>query len=760
MKILTRWLRAYLPAIPVSDRDLADDLTLRGIAVEGVHDLGAGPDGRTLGHLFEMDITTNRVDAMNHFGIAREAAAIYNLPLPSLVKDPTSSVPQTPNQTPNQAPPLDPQPPFSTAAPTSVPPPSFPVEIDGSAQHLCGRFTAQILRDITVSSSIGTIAENFSLLGQKLISGPVDASNFTLLGMGHPTHAFDLDKITGGIVVRLAHPGEKLRLLDGTDRTLAPDDLVIADHVRALSLAGVMGGLDSAISAHTRNILVESAWFDPATIRRSARRHGLHTDASHRFERGADFNAAPTANHLVSAIILQNGGTAHGGLIDLKTPALEAQTSNRPPVTLTLAEVHRHLGATLDDTPSQSALTPAIILQYLTALGCTVTPAPGATLTVHLPSWRLDLTRPIDLIEEIARVFGYNRFSNTLPAPLPVREHPLARPVRAVRNRLLALGFSETISSTFTSPAETQLFPPESATGQGSATTPVPLENPLSEDAAHLRPSLLPGMLSMLAGNLHRDQTEVRLFDQGNIFSTLTPLSGTDHPQSHIADVLETPSLALGLTSAKPHPTPLHPAADAPIFELKGVIESLASLFTLPGGSTSNTGALTFSTSQAPAWLEPGRSATAFLHRRPLAHFGELSTAERDRRKLRQPVFLLTLDLAALYALPLRRVTAHEISRFPAVERDFSFTFPDNLAWHTVAAGIHALSIPELQSLTPIEIFRDPKGSSVPPAHYALLLRCVFQSLHRTLRDDELTLWWANIITTLTDLGGTIRAPE
>ncbi len=766
MKILTRWLRAYLPAIPVSDRELADDLTLRGIAVEGVHDLGTRPDGHTSGHLFEMDITTNRVDAMNHYGIAREAAAIYNLPLPSLVKDPTSSVAQTPHipnqtpdETPNQAPPIGPQPPFSTTALPSEPPPSLPVEIETSAQHLCGRFTARILHNITVSSSIGTIAENFSLLGQKLISTPVDASNFTLLGMGHPTHAFDLDKITGGIVVRLAHPGEKLVLLDGAERALSPDDLVIADHRRALSLAGVMGGLDSAITAGTQNVLVESAWFDPATIRRSARRHGLHTDASHRFERGADFNAAPVANHLVSALILENGGTAHGGLIDVKIPALRAQIANRPPVTLALAEVHRHLGATVDDIPGQSALTPALIRQYLTALGCTVSPAPGATFTVHLPSWRLDLTRPIDLIEEIARVFGYNRFSNTLPPPLLVREHPFAGPDRAVRNRLLALGFSEAISSTFTSPAETQLFPPEPTAGQGSATTPVPLENPLSEDAAYLRPSLLPGMISMLAGNLHRDTTDVRLFEQGNIFSTVSNLDNPDSPDNPLAEVLETPSLALGLTTAKPLPTALHTAPDAPIFELKGAIESLAGLFALPGGSSPNTGGLTFTTDAPPAWLEPGRSATALLHRRPLAHFGELSAAERDRRKLRQPVFLATLDLAALYALPLRRVTAHELSRFPAVDRDFSFTFPDTLAWHTVAAAIHALSIPELQSLTPIEIFRDPKGSSVPPAHYALLLRCVFQSLDRTLRDDELTLWWSSIIATLTGLGGTIRAP-
>ncbi len=247
-------------------------------------------------------------------------------------------------------------------------------------------------------------------------------------------------------------------------------------------------------------------------------------------------------------------------------------------------------------------------------------------------------------------------------------------------------------------------------------------------------------MLTMLAHNLNRDVKDVRLFEQGQIFS------GTTH------EVNESPQLSLGLTGAIPA-TPLHAAQDAPNFELKGAIESLFSLFTLTGGPA----ALTF-TSEAPAWLQPGRSATALLNNTPIAHFGELTQAETHRRKLRQPIYLAQLDLATLYTLPLKRVTAHDLSRFQAVERDFSFTFPDTTQWHTIAAAIHALTIPELQRLTPVEIFRDPKGKSVPPAHYALLLRCVFQSHDRTLRDEELTAWWTTIIASLTQLGGTIRA--
>lgn len=692
MKILTSWLRSYLPQLSVSDRQLADDLTLRGIAVEGVHDLGEGN-----GHLFEMDITTNRVDAMNHYGIAREIATIYNLPLA----------------------PLDVALPVAIAAAKA-----FPVRIE--APELCGRFTARVLRGITVAPGRGRVPEYFSLLGQKQISNAVDASNFVLLGMGHPTHAFDLDKVEGGIVVRLARRGEKLRLLDGTERTLEADDLVVADEKKALALAGVMGGWDSMITPETKNILVEAAWFDPASIRQSSRRHLLHTDASHRFERGADFNAAPTANALVSRLILESGGQIEGELVDLVIPAAAAKTADRAPISLSVKQVQRHLGTTI----APEGITKEIVAQYLTALGCQLTPRTDDTFATRLPSWRLDLEREIDLIEEVARVYGYNRFANTLPTPGVVIAHPTAAAEAAVRTRLLALGFSESISSTFASQADSDLF---GAPGKGM----IAMENPLSEEAALLRPSLVPGMLTMLAHNLNRDVQTVRLFERGTIFT-----GGMD-------EVIESASLSLGLTGAVAA-TSLHSTQDVSFFELKGAIESLLSLFTC--------GEVTF-TAEASNWLQQGRAATALLNGDPVAQFGELSASETARRKLRQPIYLAQVDLEKLYALPLRKVMAHELSRFQAVERDFSFTFPDSMQWQTIAAAIRALTIPELQRLSPTEIFRDPKGKSVPPGYYAILLKCVFQSNERTLREDELTTWWADIIAALTNLGGTIRAP-
>ena len=270
------------------------------------------------------------------------------------------------------------------------------------------------------------------------------------------------------------------------------------------------------------------------------------------------------------------------------------------------------------------------------------------------------------------------------------------------------------------------------------------MENPLSEEASLLRPSLVPGMLNMLAHNLNRDVKDVRLFEQGQIFTGTIPADGT-----FISDVHESPQLSLGLTG-NPTTTDRYTAQSPLFFELKGAIESILSLFTPLGGPS----ALTFSP-EAPAWLQPGRAATALLNNEPIAHFGELASAEAAHRKLRQPIFLAQLDLARLYELPLKKVTAHDLSRFQAVERDFSFVFSDSVQWLTIASAIHALSIEELQSLKPIEVWRDTKKY---PGVYSLLLRTVFQSHDRTLRDDELTTWSSALIAALTNLGGTLRA--
>jgi phenylalanyl-tRNA synthetase beta chain len=691
VKILTSWLRELLPGIPLDDAALAADLTLRGIAVDGTF---AAVDG---GSVFEMDITTNRVDAMNHYGVAREAATIYGLALPAL----------------------------AALLPDAKAADAFAVTVEEPA--LCGRFTARVLRGVTIRPSHADIAARFGALELKAINNAVDASNATLQQMGHPTHAFDLDRIAGGrIVVRLARAGEKLTTLDGVERTLNAEDLVIADAEKAISLAGIMGGWETRVTDATRNILVESAWFDPDRIRRTARRHGMHTDASHRFERGADFAAAALANDLVCAIILRDGGELVGGLADVHFAEAASRTANRAAVPLRLSEVARMLGTTADS----SAMDSATVEPLLTGLGCRLERVSPNEYAVTLPSWRLDLAREIDLIEEVARVYGYNRFANTLPAfSGAVRPLPTAAQENAVRQTLLAAGFNEALSSTFCSATAGTIF----AAQPGQL---VPMGNPLSEEASILRPSLLPGMVAMLEHNLNHGAETVRLFEAGTVFT------------GSAARVEEKQSLAIGLT-VNVTENALYAADAAAFFALKGVLESLLRQFATTG--------VYFDSSGQPDWLQMGRGARIVVNGATLGWLGQLAAEKAALYKLRQPVWLAELSLDALFALPLRAKVARDISRFPAVERDFSFVFADAVQWHHIAAALDSTGMQEMTGHRPLEIFRDAKGANVPLGHYSLLVRAVFQSAVRTLTEQDLSAFNEKVIAALTAAGGTLR---
>jgi phenylalanyl-tRNA synthetase beta chain len=706
MKILTKWLRANLPGLAVDDARLAEDLTLRGIAVEGIYDLGPGD-----GSLFEMDITTNRVDAMNHYGVAREAAAIYGLPLPELAY--TLPKPRPSGQ-------------------------DFSVRID--AEDACGRFTARVLRGITIAESRDwfpgvEVRTYFTLLEQKMISNAVDATNFAWLAMGQPTHAFDLDKIYGGIIVRRARKGERLKTLDGVERVLDADDLVVADHAKALGLAGVMGGWDTMITPATKNVLVEAAWFDPIAVRRTARRHGLHTDASHRFERGADFNGAPVASALVSAILLANGGWIEGELVDVRVAAAEARTARRKPVDLKLSEVRRILGATVDE----EGITAATVESVLTALGCELAShASGQTSGqeswhVTLPSWRLDLEREIDLIEEVARVYGYNRFANTLPAfGEGVKALEWAESETAVRRTLLAAGFHEAISSSFCSAAEGALTAPQP--GQVVA-----LGNPLSEEAGGLRPSLVPGMLALVAGNLHRDVSDVRLFELGTVFSGTTE------------KVEERPSLAFGAVGSLPEQSALHAPRAIEFQDVKGVVEQVLERFQMRAAYFDRFPA---EAGLTPEWLHPYRAARVVAEGATVGWFGELHPREAAARKLKQPVLAGELYLDRLFKLPLRRPAAREISRFQPVRRDFSLILDRNIAWETIDQAMAGLAIPELVEWRVREVFRDPRLGA---GEYSLLLGATFQAADRTLREEELQSFQARVVEAVGKAGARLR---
>ncbi|MFZ0322421.1 MAG: phenylalanine--tRNA ligase beta subunit-related protein, partial [Candidatus Sulfotelmatobacter sp.] len=323
MKLSPHWIREFVD-LAVDDRRLAEDLTAAGISVEGIS--GAGAE-----MVFEMEIGTNRPDAMNHYGVAREAAAIYDLPLkalepklPSAAKAASLSSPvrQTPSVLCSSA--------FNGT--TEVVP--FPITVE--EPQLCPRFSARVLRGTTIKSSPQKIAHRLQLLDQRPISNAVDATNYVLWEMGKPTHVFDMDLLEGGrLIIRKAKNGEKLKTLDGVERTLTSVDLVVADGKKPVGLAGVMGGFDTMITDKTQNILIESAWWDPVTVRKMSRRHGIHTDASHRFERGADFESTILSCDLVAALILESGGgELVGDAIDVMSRKIDMA-----PVMLRLAEV-------------------------------------------------------------------------------------------------------------------------------------------------------------------------------------------------------------------------------------------------------------------------------------------------------------------------------------------------------------------------------------------------------------------------------------
>ena len=730
MRISPTWLREFVD-IKVNDRKLADDLTLAGVAVESVREM----DGQTL---FEMEIGTNRPDAMCHYGVARECSAIYDIALKPIV-------PKLPKAKPAAAP--------------------FPIEIQDAKG--CARYTARVIRNLKIAPSPAKILERLKIDDHGGVSNAVDASNYTLMEIGHPTHAFDLDKLEGGkIIVRRARTGESLKTLDGVERKLSSEDLIIADAVRPVALAGIMGGLDSAISAFTKNILIESAWFDPATVRKTARRLGMHTDASHIFERGADWGATLLACNRVSELILQTaGGELEGDPVDAI-----ARNLVRYSIWLRRSEIQRHLGQDIPDetvnrilsrlgfkltvvTPSgltasaetlkkiasaytaekKQAVLEVAQISELTGLAAEkVLPLIAASRNwgpswmIDLPTWRLDIEREIDLIEEIARIYGYNKFPNTLPAfSGGVIELPHAEAETKLRSEMLALGYNEALSPTFISAADAGAF---------SKSAPVMLANPLSEEQSVMRTSLVPGMLGMLCWNLNRGATDVRLFESGHVFSLVNERSE------------ERRAICIGATGNASAPNVHEKGRVYSFFDLKGDVESLLSAFDLPALRIDD---------KTLDYYHSGRSARVIASNKTLAYFGQLHPDVAAARKLKQEIYVAELYLEALLEFPLRSPRYQPLSRFPAVDRDFSFVFADSVRFERIESAVRALNIAELTSFKPVETFR---GGSVPAGKYSVLLRAQFQSAERTLRDDEVAQWSAQIIKALEAIGGSLRS--
>jgi phenylalanyl-tRNA synthetase beta chain len=694
MKISPHWLRDFVD-IPVDYLRLAEDLTLAGVAVEGIS--GSGENT-----VFEMEITTNRPDAMNHYGVAREASALYDLPLRPI----QSKLPAGRNKD-DQG--------------------KSDVQIEIQEPELCARFTGREIRGATIKASPAHIASRLQLIDQRPISNAVDATNYVLWEMGKPTHVFDLDLLEGRrIVIRKARAGETLKTLDGVERKLSVDDLVVADGVKPVALAGVMGGFDTMITERTKNILIESAWFDPATVRRMSKRHGLHTDASHRFERGADFESTvPSANRVAEMILNSGGGTLVGGAIDVVARMLD-----QAPVELDPREVRRILGETL------SAVE---ISRILTRLGFTMLPGGEDAYLVAIPSWRLDIEREIDLIEELARLHGYDKFANTLPAYVgEVREMPDARKDARMRSTLLALGYNEAISLTFISKDDARRF---------STAPELDLANPLSDEASVMRTTLVPSMLNMLAYNLNRGSDNVRLFEAGNVFEA----GAGGKP-------IEMKRISLGATGSVDAEVVrglVAGAAARPLtfFDLKGDVENLLAPFSQWTLYYDAQGAR----EKSGDYYHPGRSARALMDGAVVAQFGQIHPEVAAARKLKQDVFVAEIYLDRLYQHDLRAARYEALARFPAVERDFSFVFKDDVSFETIRRGVESLGIVELRNFIPVEIFRGGDTVWVTTGSYSILLRARFQSDERTLRDDDVAGWSTQITRKLDELGGSQR---
>jgi phenylalanyl-tRNA synthetase beta chain len=679
MKVSFNWLKEFVE-IPTEPRQLEADLTMVGLNVES---FVAVDDDWVL----EVEVTTNRPDCLSHYGVAREVATLYRRALKRL----------------------------EIFAKESGARSSEEVSIQIVDADLCARYCGRVIQNVQVKPSPAWLCKRLEAVGQRPINNVADITNYVLMELGHPLHAFDLARIRERkIIVRRALPGELLRTLDGTDRMLTSENLVIADAQRPVALAGVMGGEDSQISSTTRSVLLESAWFDPVSIRRTAKAQGMHTEASHRFERGADIEMAPLALDRAAELIAEvAGGEILRGLVDVyPRPRL------REALVLRRREIRRILGAEiLWEDVERTLRSLGFMTERRGTEGWRVTP----------PSFRLDVTREVDLIEEVARHFGYDRLPARLRSAPPRVERDATREKElAVSNLLCSLGYHETIQSSMVDPEENSRFTEQPQ---------VILANPLSQDASALRSSAGPSMVHALRWNLDREQNDVRLFELGKSYS----LASNAIPQ-------ERRVLSLGLTGRRRLASVHEGERALDFFDLKGDLEALLGLFEIPGIRFGAAGCGHYDLSQSGRFTSQGET---------VAIFGRLSRELEHDYKLRQPSWLAEVDFERLLTFPLRSLVFRPFSRFPEVERDFSLVVPEAVTYARLDAALRGLTLEEIRSLRPVDLFR---GGSIPPGHYSLLLRVTFQSRVHTMTSEEIAVASQRVMAALEPLGVRLRS--
>ncbi len=649
--------------------------------------------------VLEVNVTPNRPDALSHVGIAREVAALLGtkvrMPAPRLAE---------------------------AGAPAAD-----AVKVRIEAPDRCARYAARVIEGVRIGPSPLRLTRRLEACGVRSISNVVDATNYVLLELGHPLHAFDLDKVAGReIVVRTARPGEKLVTLDGKERPLSPEDLLIADRDRGSALAGVMGGGDSEISSGTSRVLLESAWFQPGSIRRTSRRHGLKTEASHRFERGADPGMVVPAVDRCAALIAElAGGKVRPGIVDAHPRIVRA-----PEVRLRWRTPAALLGM---DVPREDAR------RILAGLGFEEPAADEEGATYRVPSWRADVSIEEDLVEEIVRTRGYDAIPETLPANAvdTPADPPEARAVACTRAALEAAGFSEAVNFSFVSARELEPFEQQVVTGDGSGRAlGVALKNPISAELSVMRTSLVPSLLRNTAHNRRQRVEDVRLYEIASVYHP--------HPDPRDRPSAESIEVA-GVIAGRRSPTGWDvPGGPADFYDAKGAAAAVLEALGVEARWEPRAG----------PWLHPRKSARAVAASgEVLGEVGELHPRAAAAFELPRGVLAFRLSLDALLGRASLVPQYRAIPRLPAVLRDLAVVLDDA----ATAASVEALvrEEPLVESVTIFDVYRGPP---LPAGKKNLAFAIAYRAPDRTLTDAEADAAHARIVQRLrAKLGAELR---
>ena len=676
MLISYEWLKE-LTETSLEPHEVRERLTMVGLAIDAVEDHGDDA-------VIDVEVPSNRPDCLSHVGIAREVTVIEygTLHLPPSVSIKTDGRSAD----------------FTT------------VEIRDP--DLCPRYAARLVRGVKIGPSPDWLAKRLETIGQRPINNVADITNYVLHEFGQPLHAFDFAKLGGQrIVVRRAEPGEKLRTLDGVERTLTAGMLVIADAEKPVALAGIMGGEDSEISARTTDVLIESAYFNPQSVRQTARQLAMDTEASRRFERGADCEGVLRAQQRCVELICElAGGVASEDALDVyPEPLRERVVSLRPERITELTSL---------------TVAPDEIVRILTGLGFQTV----GEHSFRVPSWRIDVQQEEDLVEEVARHTGFDKIKSELPPSNASGEYqPSEMKQRSLRRALNAFGYDEAISLSFIQQdARFELIPSLS----GHENDQPQLANPIIEDAAWMRSTLLPGLLSSVRHNFNHGIRDVRLFEIGRIF---TKLKQGELPE-------ETLALALVATGGALEEDRAQAERELDFFDLKGALEAAVDWM--------NLSPLTYAQASV-GHLRAGQSAQIKSgDGTAIGTIGRLAESIATSYKFRQPVYVLELDLSALLAGPAKLIQYSPLPRYPSVTRDISLLVNRDVTLDEIVATVHDERLSDCRHVQLVGTF---EGGNIPAGKRSVTLRLEYRSDERTLRDEEVEAYHARLKTRLLD---------